>query len=72
MHRTIFDTPGVNTLLRVISISFLKATGWKIVGELPPNCRKSVFDCGAPHQQLGFALYVDGELRTRPEYLLDG
>jgi 1-acyl-sn-glycerol-3-phosphate acyltransferase len=48
MHRTIFDTPVVNTLLRVISISFLKATGWKIVGELPPNGRKSVL-IAAPH-----------------------
>jgi len=48
MHRTIFDTPVVNTVLRVISISFLKATGWKIVGELPPNGRKSVL-IAAPH-----------------------
>jgi len=30
MHRTIFDTPGVNTLLRGFSIAFLKITGWKI------------------------------------------
>ena len=48
MHRTIFDTPVVNTVLRVISISFLKATGWKIVGELPPHARKSVL-IAAPH-----------------------
>jgi taurine transport system substrate-binding protein len=30
MHRTIFDTPIVNTALRGMSLAFLKATGWKI------------------------------------------
>ena len=48
MHRTIFDTPIVNTLLRTLSIGILRLTGWKVEGSLPPNCQKSVF-IAAPH-----------------------
>lgn len=48
MHRTIFDTPGINTVLRALSIGFLKLTGWKIEGSLPPNGAKSVL-IAAPH-----------------------
>jgi 1-acyl-sn-glycerol-3-phosphate acyltransferase len=48
MHRTIFDTPGVNTLLRAFSIFFLKISGWKIDGSLPPGGQKSVL-IAAPH-----------------------
>ena len=48
MHRTIFDTPGVNTLLRAFSIAFLKLNGWKIEGSLPPDGQKSVL-IAAPH-----------------------
>jgi 1-acyl-sn-glycerol-3-phosphate acyltransferase len=48
MHLTIFDTPIVNTLLRGLSIAFLKLTGWKVVGKLPPEAVKSVL-IAAPH-----------------------
>ena len=48
MHRTIFQTPIVNTLLRWFSVGFLKATGWKIEGHLPANGQKSVL-IAAPH-----------------------
>lgn len=48
MHLTIFDTPVVNTLLRGLSIGFLKLTGWKVDGELPPNGQKCVL-IAAPH-----------------------
>ena len=48
MHRTIFDTPVVNTLLRAFSVTFLRLTGWKVEGALPPECAKSVF-IAAPH-----------------------
>ena len=48
MHRTIFTTPVVNTLLRLGSIAFLKITGWKIEGNLPPEAAKSVL-IAAPH-----------------------
>lgn len=48
MHRTIFDTPVINTLLRWFSVAFLKLTGWQVQGCLPPGCSKSVF-IAAPH-----------------------
>jgi 1-acyl-sn-glycerol-3-phosphate acyltransferase len=47
-HHTIFDTPVVNTLLRGFSVAFLKLTGWKLQGSLPPNGAKSVL-IAAPH-----------------------
>jgi 1-acyl-sn-glycerol-3-phosphate acyltransferase len=48
MHHTIFDTPVVNTLLRWASVLFLRLTGWKIIGTLPPGAVKSVL-IAAPH-----------------------
>ncbi len=48
MHHTIFDTPVVNTVLRWLSVGFLRLTGWKVVGELPANAAKSVL-IAAPH-----------------------
>ena len=48
MHRTIFDTPVVNTILRGLSIVFMKLAGWKVEGALPPGAAKSVF-IAAPH-----------------------
>ena len=48
MHRTIFDTPVINTLLRGFSVLFLKVTGWKVQGSLPPDGKKSVL-IAAPH-----------------------
>ena len=48
MHRTIFDTPVVNTVLRALSASFLRLNGWKVEGQLPPEAAKSVF-IAAPH-----------------------
>jgi 1-acyl-sn-glycerol-3-phosphate acyltransferase len=48
MHRTIFTTPVVNTLLRGFSIGFLKLTGWRIEGSLPPEASKAVL-IAAPH-----------------------
>jgi 1-acyl-sn-glycerol-3-phosphate acyltransferase len=48
MHRTIFDTPVVNTLLRAFSVGFLTLTGWKIEGQLPAGRDKCVF-IAAPH-----------------------
>jgi len=48
MHRTIFDTPVLNRFLSAVSFGFLKLTGWKVVGSLPPNGYKSVL-IAAPH-----------------------
>jgi 1-acyl-sn-glycerol-3-phosphate acyltransferase len=65
MHRTIFDTPIINTLLRLLSLGILKLAGWKVTGCLPPNCEKSVF-IAAPHTSnwdLPFTLMVAFSLR---------
>lgn len=48
MHRTIFDTPVINTLLRAVSRAFLHSAGWSVRGELPPHARKCVL-IAAPH-----------------------
>ncbi len=48
MHHTLFDTPVVNTALRAFSRSFLKLTGWKLNGALPPGNTKAVL-IAAPH-----------------------
>ena len=48
MHHTIFDTPVVYTLLRGLSIAFLRLAGWKVVGKLPADAAKSVL-IAAPH-----------------------
>jgi len=48
MHRTIFTTPVVNTLLRGMSLFILRLKGWKIEGELPPGADKAVL-IAAPH-----------------------
>ena len=65
MHRTIFDTPVVNTVLRGLSIGFLKLTGWKVEGQLPQGCTKSVL-IAAPHTSnwdLPYTLMVAFALR---------
>ncbi len=65
MHRTIFDTPIVNTLLRGFSVAVLNLTGWKVEGSLPPNGRKSVL-IAAPHTSnwdLPYTLMVAFALR---------
>lgn len=65
MHRTIFDTPVVNTVLRGLSIGFLKLAGWKVTGQLPANGRKCVL-IAAPHTSnwdLPYTLMVAFALR---------
>lgn len=48
MSRTIFDTPVINSLMKALSIGFLKLTGWKLDGQLPPGGERSVL-IAAPH-----------------------
>lgn len=65
MHHTIFDTPVVNSLLRWLSIAFLRVTGWKVVGKLPAHAAKSVL-IAAPHTSnwdLPYTLMVAFALR---------
>jgi 1-acyl-sn-glycerol-3-phosphate acyltransferase len=65
MQRTIFTTPVVNTILRAGSIAFLKLTGWKVEGSLPPGVTKCVL-IAAPHTSnwdLPYTLMVAFALR---------
>jgi len=65
MHRTIFTTPVVNTLLRGLSLAFLKLTGWKVEGSLQPDSTKCVL-IAAPHTShwdLPYTLMVGFALR---------
>jgi 1-acyl-sn-glycerol-3-phosphate acyltransferase len=65
MHRTIFTTPGVNTVLRALSLGFLRATGWKLDGQLPTDQPKCVL-IAAPHTSnwdLPYTLMVAFALR---------
>ena len=65
MHRTIFTTPVVRTLLRGVSLAFLRLTGWKVEGSLPPDCPKCVL-IAAPHTSnwdLPYTLMVGFVLR---------
>ncbi len=65
MHRTIFSTPVVNTCLRAASRGFLRATGWRIEGHLPPEAAKAVL-IAAPHTSnwdLPYTLMVAFSLR---------
>jgi 1-acyl-sn-glycerol-3-phosphate acyltransferase len=48
MHRTIFDTPLVNTTLRGLSLAFLRLNGWRVEGALPAGMPKCVL-IAAPH-----------------------
>ena len=71
MHHTIFDTPIINTVLRACSIAFLKMTGWKIEGTLPPNGQKSVL-IAAPHTSnwdLPYTLMVAFVLRLNVHWM---
>jgi 1-acyl-sn-glycerol-3-phosphate acyltransferase len=71
MHRTIFTTPVVNTLLRGLSLAFLRLTGWTVEGALPPQAAKSVF-IAAPHTSnwdLPYTLMVAFALRLNPYWM---
>ena len=65
MHRTIFTTPGVNTVLRALSLGYLRLAGWNLDGQLPPDQPKCVL-IAAPHTSnwdLPYTLMVAFALR---------
>jgi len=71
MQRTIFSTPIVNTVLRGLSVAFLRLTGWTVEGSLPPGAAKSVF-IAAPHTSnwdLPYTLMVAFTLRLNPYWM---
>ena len=57
MHRTIFNTSVIHSLLRAFSLCFLKITGWKIEGCLPPGAEKCVL-IAAPHTSNWYLPYT--------------
>ncbi len=71
MNRTIFTTPGVNTLLRAISLGVLRLTGWKLDGQLPADQPKCVL-IAAPHTSnwdLPYTLMVAFALRLNIRWM---
>jgi 1-acyl-sn-glycerol-3-phosphate acyltransferase len=71
MHRTIFTTPVVSTLLRGFSLAWLKLAGWTVQGALPAEARKSVF-IAAPHTSnwdLPYTLFAAFALRLTPYWM---
>jgi len=71
MHRTIFTTPVVNTLLRGGSLAFLRLSGWKVEGALPAHASKCVL-IAAPHTSnwdLPYTLMVAFALRLNPYWM---
>ncbi len=71
MHHTVFDTPGVNTLLLAGSRLVLKLAGWRVEGALPPNARKCVL-IAAPHTtnwDLPITLMAAFLLRLNPYWM---
>ncbi len=67
MHRTIFDTPVVNTILRAVSLAYLRICGWKVEGTLPVGAVKCVL-IAAPHTSnwdLPYTLFVAFALNLR-------
>lgn len=64
-QRTMFDTPVINTVLRLLSLITLKLCGWKTEGAMPPGLKKCVL-IAAPHTSnwdLPFTLFVAFALR---------
>ena len=71
MHRTIFTTPGVNTVLRALSLAFLRLTGWTLDGKLPADSPKCVL-IAAPHTSnwdLPYTLMVAFALRLNIHWM---
>lgn len=71
MHRTIFTTPGVNSLLRGVSLAFLRLSGWQLDGQLPADQPKCVL-IGAPHTSnwdLPYTLMVAFALRLNIRWM---
>ena len=71
MHTTIFDTPGINTVLRWASVGFLRLTGWRVEGALAPGAHKCVL-IAAPHTSnwdLPYTLMAAFAFRLHPYWM---
>ena len=71
MHRTLFTTPVVNTVLRAASLAFLRLNGWRVEGALPASARRCVL-IAAPHTSnwdLPYTLMVGFALDLRLHWM---
>ena len=72
MQYTLFNTPIISSILRVISKITLKIIRWRVVGQLPEDQRKYVLIV-APHtSNWDFILFVlaVSVLRLKPSVLI--
>lgn len=71
LHRTMFDTPVVSTVLRLIARLILRLKGWKYVGGLPAGTTKCVM-IAAPHTSnwdLPYTLMIAFALRVNIHWM---
>jgi 1-acyl-sn-glycerol-3-phosphate acyltransferase len=71
MQHTIFTTPIINGLFLTLSVVYLKLAGWRVLGKLPAEARKSVF-IAAPHTSnwdLPYTLMVAFVLRLNVHWM---
>ena len=71
MHFTIFETPLLNSVMRGLSIGFLRLNGWTVHGSLPPDAPKCVM-IAAPHTSnwdLPYTLMVAFALRLHIRWM---
>lgn len=71
MPRTIFNTPGVSPLLRLLSTLFLRLRGWTLDGHMPEGQPKCVV-IAAPHTSnwdLPYTLMVAFALRLNIRWM---
>ncbi len=67
MRKTVFTTPIIKTLFRLLANACLRLSGWKVAGELPENTPKYVL-IGAPHtSNWDFVLMLLAVLHKRME-----
>lgn len=71
MTHTIFDTPVLTTFMRGVAWLWMKLTGWRFVGEMPPDLGRCVLVC-APHTSNWDLVYVvvfSVHLRFKPRWM---
>lgn len=71
MRYTVFDTPVLSTFMRGLAWLWLKMTGWRSEGELPPHLNRCVLIC-APHTSnwdLAYVVAFSLHLRFKPRWM---
>jgi 1-acyl-sn-glycerol-3-phosphate acyltransferase len=77
LHYTIFNTPLIKSILRGVSLFFLRTLGWKEIGQLPKKAKYLIIV--APHTSnwdvfygviLAFALKLDTRFLAKKELFM--